>query len=120
MSPPLKSFPVARLAMLIAGEVGLDIEMRGSPVPALRDDAGPAKPDAGIGVDTGQQRSEFGCDADAGSTLENAWLDHVFEERSGGGEAARAAGRQRCLDLALQNRFPTFGEAVVVDYLRRN
>ena len=39
------------LAVLIAGQVGFEVEMSGPPVPSLRYDAGPAEPDPGIGID---------------------------------------------------------------------
>jgi hypothetical protein len=44
----------------------------------LRHDAGPTKSNAGIVVDAGQQRAEFGCDADAVLALENAgWITYL-------------------------------------------
>src|SRR5271154_6736985 len=76
------------LAVLFAGQVGLDVKVCGAPVPPLRHDACPTEPDPGLGIDAGQQRPEFRCDADAGLALENAWLNHVFEEGTGGVEAA--------------------------------
>src|SRR6202142_2479673 len=105
-----------RLAMLIAGEVGLDVEMRGAPVPALRHDAGPTESDPGIGIESGQQRSEFHRDAWAGLALEHAGPDHPFEERTGRHEAGLAARRNRGQHLGLQNHFPTLGEPVIEDH----
>jgi hypothetical protein len=102
--------------MLLAGEVGLDVEMRSAPVLSLRDDAGPTKSDTGIVVDAGQERPKFRRDADAVLALENAGLDHVFEEGTRGGETARTA--RWAIDLGLQDHFPAFGEPIIVDRRR--
>src|ERR1700721_4293881 len=106
------------LAMLLAGQVGLDVEMRGAPVPPLRHDAGPTEPDSGLGIDAGQQRPEFRRDADAGLARGDTRLNHVFQESARGGESARAAGRKRGLDLALQNHFPALGNPEIEDASR--
>src|ERR1700732_863787 len=60
------------LAVLIAGEAGLDIEMRGAPIPSLRHDGVPTKADPGVGVDTRQKRYKFHLDSRAGLFLTHA------------------------------------------------
>jgi hypothetical protein len=100
--------------MLVAGEVGFDVEMSRPPVPPLRHDAGPTQPDAWIGIDARQQRPEFHGDARPGLVLERAWLDHVFEHGVRRAETAWAGRRKRRLDLALHHSFPALGKSVIV------
>ena len=99
---------------MVTGEIGFDVEMRGAPVPTLRNDTRPAKSHAGIGVDPGQQRSEFGGDADAGLTLQHARLDDIFEKRAGGLDAGLATAGDWRQHFGLEHRFPAIGETVVV------
>src|SRR5262245_30173652 len=61
-----------QVGMMVAGEGGASIEMNSSPIPSLRNDAEPARADAVLIVDTGQQDPEFRGDARSSLLLKGA------------------------------------------------
>src|SRR5262249_23709065 len=108
------------ITMMVAGKRSLGIQVDGAPIPALRNDAGEARADAGIAGAVRKKDAKFSRNARAGLVLQAPGYDHVLEECPGCRQARRSHRRKRCLSLAFEDGFPPLAEAVVDDHVRRD
>src|SRR5262249_15977109 len=70
-----------KLLMLIGREVRRCVEVNRSPVPPLRHYSGEAKADTRSAAGRRQQGTELGGDARPRLVLQDAGLNHIFQER---------------------------------------
>ena len=66
--------------MMIARQRRLGVEVDSSPIPALRDDSGPAYANAAVPGAVGEKHAELGCDARSALVLQASGHHDVFEE----------------------------------------
>src|SRR6516165_1417594 len=70
------------IGMMVSRQRSFDIEMDRSPLPALRDNAGPARANAAIASAVRQQHTKFGGDTWSAFVLQNAGHHNMLEERA--------------------------------------
>src|SRR6266566_320149 len=108
------------IGMMLSRQQGFDIEMNRSPIPALRDDAGPACANAAIAGAVRQQHTEFRSYAWSTFILKNTRHHNVLEECTAHAQVCGAGRHQRRFASPFENRLPSFAQADIHDRPRRN
>src|SRR5215831_7222576 len=118
---PLDDASHKDVGMIVARELGDDVSVHRSPIPALGYDRAEARTETTVCVKARQQRPEFDCNARSTGVLEAPFSQHVLEKCADAVDA-RVFVRicQRELSLTLKHEFPVFCKAIIEDRKRRD